>query len=100
MLCLRQSTMQASPPRLRELAQADREGRIVTLPCKVGDTVFEIAKGLSIYKAGLYPYVYEHTATEINIFNWLRYGDFGKTVFLTRAEAEAALAKQQGKQAD
>lgn len=28
--------------RMRELAQADREGRVVVLPCKVGDTVYFI----------------------------------------------------------
>lgn len=28
--------------RLRELAQADREGRCVVLPCKVGDTVYRV----------------------------------------------------------
>lgn len=28
--------------RLRELAKAEREGRLVVLPCKVGDTVYAI----------------------------------------------------------
>lgn len=27
--------------RLRELAQADREGRCVVLPCKIGDTIYQ-----------------------------------------------------------
>ena len=29
--------------RLRELAEADREGRLVVLPCKVGDTVWAVS---------------------------------------------------------
>ena len=33
-----------TPDRLRELAQADKEGRCVVLPCKIGDTVYHIAK--------------------------------------------------------
>ena len=33
-----------TPDRLHELAQADREGRCVVLPCKIGDTVYHIAK--------------------------------------------------------
>ena len=30
--------------RLRELVQADREGRCVVLPCKVGETVYQGAR--------------------------------------------------------
>ena len=33
-----------TPDRLRELAQADKEGRCVLLPCNIGDTVYHIAK--------------------------------------------------------
>jgi hypothetical protein len=33
--------------------------------------------------------------TELNVFDWARQGDFGKTVFLTRAEAEAAQAGEE-----
>ena len=36
------SVLGVSPDRLRELAQADREGRCVVLPCKVGDTVYRV----------------------------------------------------------
>ena len=31
--------------RLRELAEADKEGRLVVLPCKVGDTVYRLFVG-------------------------------------------------------
>lgn len=31
--------------RLRELAEADKDGRLVVLPCKVGDTVWAILDG-------------------------------------------------------
>ena len=31
--------------RLRELAEADRDGRVVVLPCKVGDTVYRLFAG-------------------------------------------------------
>ena len=70
--------------RLRELAQADREGRCVVLPCKVGDTVWRIQyvqnkKGN--YVVGI---------AEIK-FGLLWASEFGKTVFLTREEAEKAL---------
>lgn len=31
--------------RIRELAEADKEGRLVVLPCKVGDTVYRLFVG-------------------------------------------------------
>lgn len=31
--------------RLRELAEADKDGRLVVLPCKVGDTVYRLFTG-------------------------------------------------------
>lgn len=70
--------------RLRELAQADKEGRCVVLPCKAGDTVWRIQyvqnkKGN--YVVGI---------AEIK-FGLLWASEFGKTVFLTREEAEKAL---------
>ncbi len=70
--------------RLRELAQADKEGRCEVLPCKVGDTVWRIQyvqnkKGN--YVVGI---------AEIT-FGLLWLSEFGKTVFLTREEAEKAL---------
>ena len=41
-----------NPDRLKELAEADKEGRCLVLPCKVGDTInafrFDIDKGLYV----------------------------------------------------
>lgn len=76
--------------RLRELAVADQEGRVVVLPCKVGDTVYRLQ------------YI-EQTPRRITVgvvpikfaLIWLE--EFGKTVFLTREEAEKALAEVEGK---
>ena len=33
--------------RLRELAEADRDGRVMVLPCKVGDTVYYLGGALT-----------------------------------------------------
>lgn len=30
--------------RLQELVDADRDGRCVVLPCKIGDTIYEVIK--------------------------------------------------------
>lgn len=92
--------------RLRELAVADQEGRVIVLPCKVGQRVFalldtdkhiseceikQIGLGNEIGFVGLEPIG----------ARWRKYGvalnGFGKTVFLTREEAEKALAEMDGK---
>lgn len=69
--------------RLRELAQADREGQCVVLPCKIGSTVYSHARRLDGTD-----YVQE---TE---FWWSDIPEIGKTVFLTREEAEDALSER------
>ena len=81
--------------RLHELAEADRDGRVVVLPCKVGD-------GLWTFCSHPVEQVYSFTVTDIStlngrtMLNTSRCGvidarDVGKTVFLTRKEAEKAL---------
>ena len=81
--------------RLRELAEADKDGRLVVLPCKVGD-------GLWTFCSHPVEQVYSFTVTDIStlngrtMLNTSRCGvidarDVGKTVFLTRKEAEKAL---------
>ena len=85
----------ATPERLRELAEADKDGRLVVLPCKVGD-------GLWTFCSHPVEQVYSFTVTHIStlngrtMLNTSRCGvidarDVGKTVFLTREEAEKAL---------
>lgn len=84
-----------SMARLRELADADRDGRLVVLPCKVGD-------GLWTFCNHPVEQVYSFTVTDISTLNGRtmlitsRCGvidarDVGKTVFLTREEAKKAL---------
>lgn len=81
--------------RLRELAEADKDGRVVVLPCKAGDELW------TFYN---YPdeQVCSFTVTDIStlngrtMLNTSRCGvidarDVGKTVFLTREEAVEAL---------
>ena len=82
--------------RIVELMEADKDGLCVVLPCKVGDAVYKIAQGMSIYKSGLTPYIAEITPKSLSqICQWVEEGYYlGKTVFLTREEAEAALEKE------
>ena len=82
--------------RAAELGKADREGRVVMLPCKIGDTVWftTVCHGvqpLRIKKIQMYIVV-----TEEHEYGELPVWDLGKTVFLTREEAEKALEAEQG----
>ena len=86
--------------RLRELAEADKDGRLVVLPCKVGDTVWSSLDGAKCARECKVDFVNignVGTAFVLSAKNGLReqYGvtatAFGKTVFLTREEAEKAL---------
>lgn len=86
--------------RLRELAEADKDGRLVVLPCKVGQRVFalldtdkhisecevkQIGMGNKIGFIGLEPIGARGREYGVAL------NGFGKTVFLTREEAEKAL---------
>lgn len=113
---------------IRELVQAERECRLLLLPCKVGDTVFVVgkcrvveccideaylddAKGLEY----LVSFDCDSACEGCPFYDWhqdvtgeyscngefeeasIKGADFGKTVFLTREEAEAALSTQRRK---
>lgn len=87
--------------RLRELAEADKDGRLVVLPCKVGDRLYEVTgrKTISVYRVKAIRMELFGLFIEWDIeegFVWqslagINAGEIGKTVFLTREEAEKAL---------
>lgn len=70
--------------RLRKLAQAEKTGQLVVLPCEIGSPVYSHARKLDGAD-----YVRE---TE---FWWSDIPQMGKTVFLTREAAEAALKEME-----
>ena len=85
--------------RLRELAEADKDGRVVVLPCKVGDTVYFALLGRIIEKQ-VFSIVSFSNSTRIycgGTSEYFRPEDIGKTFFLTREEAEKALQEMEGK---
>ena len=112
MINLAAQALCVEPSRLRELAKADKDGRLEVLPCKVGDMVWVIAhpwtdklqkkplvayvNGMKLFPHGLYVNVLFDT---IKINGTRDYGisRIGKTVFLTREEAEKALEEMGGK---
>ena len=82
-----EDTFDVSVDRLRELAQADREGRCVVLPVKEGDTVYHIS---------VHPF--EDCPLEIfdAPFHVTDFYEIGNTVFLTEEEAEASFEERDG----
>lgn len=94
-----------SPDRLRELAQAEKEGRLVVLPCKVGDKLYDITLGevrektvisLSMLLSKSVNHLVIHAENFRNAVTSYELQDIGKTVFLTREAAEAALDAMRG----
>ena len=103
---LRQLCQGCDLDRLEELAEADRAGRLMVSPRKVGDTVWvtrnpwtgkllkkpldAYVNGMKMYSHGLYVNLLFDTR-KINGTRDYEINHIGKTVFLTREEAEAAL---------
>lgn len=80
--------------RLEELAEADKACRLVVLPCKVGDTLFRVFAGEILeHKVGNMRYLAIQGRWDIETYPFCPYveSSIGKTIFLTREEAEAAL---------
>lgn len=75
------------PNRLRELAEADKDGRVIILPCKVYET-----DGVRVYEHTVREVIYETAGGPAFDKNAI-----GKSIFLTRAEAERALREMEGK---
>ena len=86
--------------RLRELAEADKDGRLVVLPCKVGDIVWANLDGMRHTRKCVIEFANIGSPGTTIVFStvdgsrkqyWVNPSSFGKTVFLTRKEAEKAL---------
>ena len=111
MINLAAQAMGVEPSRLRELAEAGKDGRLVVLPCKVGDTVYMIERIFDIDNGVCDEIcarkVIGYGGNNLNALWLIGSGgicnvsiflsEFGKTVFLTREEAEKALRGMEGK---
>ena len=78
----------------------EEQGRLVKLPCKIGTEVYDITwwdnvqekvvvKGKAYYRT-----VHKHKITKLP-FTYSDIDDFGKTVFLTKSEAEQKLKEME-----
>ena len=80
--------------RMRELAEADKDGRLVVLPCKVGDKLYRVFAGeIFEHRVGSMKYFAIQGRWDIETYPFCPCveSSIGKTIFLTREEAEKAL---------
>lgn len=87
--------------KLADYEDLEEQGRLIKLPCKVGDTVYCInpdkntINELVVYGFDIRPlqrFVYDYMGARLN------FNQFGKTVFLTKSEAEAKLKELRGRE--
>lgn len=86
---------------LSDLLAAEAEGRLVVLPCKTGDTVYQLTNKRHAKGQGVAPRIVSsicvwsdgHYALCHQGMTYCQSNELGKKWFLTREEAEAALAK-------
>ena len=82
--------------KLQHYEDLEEQGKLIELPCKIGDTVWDIkwwddtTETRVIDGKTYFRRVMKHKVTKSK-FKLFDYDNFGKTVFLTREEAEAAL---------
>ena len=94
--------------RLKELVQADREGKCVVLPCKIGSKLYRTSmRKMQVYEVSVSREYFHDSKNNATLFavqifengkkstsyECFKEKDIGKTVFLTREEAEAAMEK-------
>lgn len=103
----------------KEYQHLEEQGRLIKLPCKVGDTVHVVTSPFNVfddieYDENMKDEVYESYVSSITFYEcgeqyriyakatnhfigaYFRECDFGKTVFLTKSEAEAKLKELRG----
>lgn len=88
---------------LLKYREAEQAGRLVVLPCKVGDDVWfvrKFGKGQCIKRAKVSCINIDFRGEVFVSARRISGGYIGKTVFMTREEAEAALAQEGGTNED
>lgn len=105
--------------KLADYEDLEEQGRLIKLPCKVGDVVYVVTSPFNVfddieYDENMKDEVYESYVSSITFYEcgeqyriyakvtnhfigaYFRECDFGKTVFLTKSEAEAKLKELRG----
>ena len=89
--------------KLADYEDLEEQGRLVKLPCKIGTEVYDITwwddvqekvvvKGKTYYRT-----IHKHKVSK-STFGYTDIEEIGKTVFLTKSEAEAKLKELRGEE--
>ena len=104
--------------KLSDYEDAEEQGLLIRLPCKVGDTVYVVTSPFNVfddieYDENMKDEVYEAYVSSVSFYKsgeqyriyakatnhfigvYFRECDFGKTVFLTESKAEAKLKEME-----
>lgn len=90
--------LDVSPDRLRELAQAEKEGRLVVLPCKIGEKLYIYgcpSEPIEEWKILHLSLSYSAHGVISSVSLGIIGDAMGKTIFLSLEAAEAALDKRE-----
>ena len=80
--------------KLQHYEDLEEQGKLIELPCKIGDTVYGIRRwhGTKIAKAGTVSEMfYTQEGKLMIVVKYVRRGHWGEKIFRTLEEAEAAL---------
>nr|DAV18928.1 MAG TPA: hypothetical protein [Bacteriophage sp.] len=97
--------------KLKEYEDLEEHGRLIKLPCKVGDKIFLDFAGfgkdadkftvknfhLDCFEDGEIALFCDYESNDKTLSGQIDVMEFGKTVFLTKSEAEAKLKELRGK---
>ena len=83
--------------KLAAYEDAEEQGLLLRLPCKVGDSIYIIFHNHTIGESTVVSFRMIAKGWAVKTGDWsYLFTDFGKTVFLTKEEAEAKLAEMEG----
>jgi hypothetical protein len=82
----------SSVDKLRRYEDLEEQGRLIKLPCKIGDVVYRIVR-----RQRGDCFVRPTILGKHNLYRAVVNDEFGKTVFLTAEEAEAAIYEKGGR---
>ena len=89
-----ESRVKSLKSKLKNYKDLEEQGLLLRLPCKVGDTVYKVNKASrKVARHKVRAVEYEQVVFEN--YNYCPFNRFGKTVFLTQAEAEQKLKEME-----
>ena len=94
-----ESEMYKALEELQELRDLEQQGRLLKLPCKIGETVWNttwwdrVQESVTVDGKQYYRDVYKYKVSK-SVFGYLDIDKFGTEVFLTKKEAEEACKKK------